>query len=145
MDEKDTTKNAEIRFRQGKTLYNQGRYDEAMVFLEQAVRMRDNKGDYYLLLAMTESKVPSLTKKAEKDFLKSIELEPWNPEGHVGLGLLYKREGLLARARKQFEKALEQDSEHNVAQREFHLMLEKDGKKGLKGLFGKDLFGHKKK
>lgn len=145
VDEKDTTKNAEIRFRQGKTLYNQGRYDEAMVFLEQAVRMRDNKGDYYLLLAMTESKVPSLTKKAEKDFLKSIELEPWNPEGHVGLGLLYKREGLLARARKQFEKALEQDSEHNVAQREFHLMLEKDGKKGLKGLFGKDLFGHKKK
>lgn len=146
VDEQDTSKLAEIRFRQGKTLYNQGRYEESLVYLEQAVRFKD-KSDYYLLLAMAESKIPSLSKKAEKDFLKATELEPWNPEAYVGLGLLYKREGLLMRAKKQFEKALEIDAEHKTARRELSSLAseKEEEKKGIKGFFTKDLFGTKKK
>jgi curved DNA-binding protein CbpA len=147
VDEKDRSKNAEIRFRQGKTLFSQGRYEEALVLLEEAVRLKDNKGDYFLLLAMAESKVPALSKKAEKDFLKAIEIESWNPEGFVGLGMLYKREGLLLRARKQFERALEIDSDHKAARQALAEMDERsEGKKsGFRGLFSKDLFGSKKK
>lgn len=145
-EEKDHGRNAEIRFRQGKTLFGQGRYDEAVVLLEEAVRLKDDKGDYYLLLAMTESKIPDLGRKAERDFRRAIEIEPWNPEGYVGLGYLYKREGLALRARKQFEKALEIDSEHKAARQGLE---ESDGKpearKSLKGILGKDLFGGKKK
>ena len=145
-DDKDKSKNAEIRFRQGKTLMSQGRFEEAVMFLEQAVRFNDTKGDYYLLLAMAESKVIALGKKAERDFLRAIELEPWNAEGHVGLGLLYKREGLLLRAKKEFEKALEIEGGHKVARSELRgLDEESDQKKGLKGLFSKDLFGSRKK
>lgn len=147
-DDKDRSKNAEIRFRQGKTLFNQGRYEEALVLLEEAVRLKDDKGDYFLLLAMAESKVPALSKKAERDFLKAIEMESWNPEGFVGLGLLYKREGLLLRARKQFERALEIDSEHKAARKALGEMEENPEsakKTGLKGFFSKDLFGSKKK
>jgi len=145
-DDRDKSKNAEIRFRQGKTLMSQGRYEEAVMFLEQAVRFNDTKGDYYLLLAMAESKVLALGKKAERDFLRAIELEPWNAEGHVGLGLLYKREGLLKRAKKEFEKALEVEAGHKVARSEIRgLDDDSDQKKGLKGLLSKDLFGSKKK
>jgi curved DNA-binding protein CbpA len=147
-DDKDRSKNAEIRFRQGKTLFNQGRYEEALVLLEEAVRLKDNKGDYFLLLAMAESKVPALSKKAERDFLKAIEMESWNPEGFVGLGLLYKREGLLLRARKQFDRALEIDSEHKAARKALGEMEDNPDaakKSGLKGFFSKDLFGSKKK
>jgi tetratricopeptide (TPR) repeat protein len=117
------------------------------VLLEEAVRLKDNKGDYFLLLAMAESKVPALSKKAEKDFLKAIEIESWNPEGFVGLGMLYKREGLLLRARKQFERALEIDSDHKAARQALAEMDERsEGKKsGFRGLFSKDLFGSKKK
>ncbi len=145
-EDKDRGRNAEIRFRQGKTLFGQGRYDEALVLLEEAVRLKDDKGDYYLLLAMAESKIPSLGRKAERDFRRAIEIEPWNPEGYVGLGYLYKREGLALRARKQFEKALEIDSEHKAARQGLEESDDKgEGRKSLKGILGKDLFGGKKK
>jgi tetratricopeptide (TPR) repeat protein len=147
-DDKDRSKNAEIRFRQGKTRFIQTRYDEALVLLEEAVRLKDDKGDYFLLLAMVESKIPELSKKAERDFLKAIELESWNPEGFVGLGYLYKREGLLLRARKQFEHALEIDSDHKAARQALSEMDEEKPeakKSGLKGILSKDLFGSKKK
>jgi tetratricopeptide (TPR) repeat protein len=143
-EEKDKSKNAEIRFRQGKTLFNQGRYEESLALLEEAVRLKDDKGDYYLLLAMAESKIPSFSKKAERDFLKAIEFEPWNPEGWVGLGCLYKKEGLLMRAKKQFEKALEIDADHKVARQELKTLSEKGDQK-KKGIWQKDLFGSKKK
>ncbi len=145
-DDKDRGKNAEIRFRQGKTLFSQGRYEEAQGLLEEAVRLKDDKGDYYLLLAMAESKVPSLSKKAERNFLRAIEIEAWNPEAYVGLGYLYKKEGLALRARKQFEKALEIDPEHNAARQGLdETNGASDGKKSKRGILGKDLFGGKKK
>ncbi|MCX6559527.1 MAG: DnaJ domain-containing protein [Candidatus Aminicenantes bacterium] len=144
-DDKDRGRNAEIRFRQGKTLFSQGRYEEALALLEEAVRLKDDKGDYYLLLAMAESKVPDLSKKAERNFLRAIEIEAWNPEAYVGLGYLYKREGLALRARKQFEKALELDPEHKAARQGLDETDGKvDGKKRRKGILSKDLFGGKK-
>jgi len=142
-EDKDKGKAADVRFRQAKTLFNAGRFEEAAALLEEAIRAKEGKGDYYLLLAMAESKVPSLAKKAERDYLKAIELEPWNPEPRVGLGVLFKKEGLSARAKKEFERALELEPEHRMARRELE---EIDGshKKGLKGLFSKDFFGKKK-
>jgi curved DNA-binding protein CbpA len=142
----DASKNAETRFRQGKTLFNQGRYEEAVVLIEEAVRLKDDKGDYFLLLAMAQTKVPSLSKKAERNFVRAIEIEPWNPEGFIGLGYLYKQVGLLLRARKQFEKALEIDADHAAARQAIEEIDGKsNNKKGRKGFFNKDLFGSKKK
>ena len=144
-DVQDSFRKAEIKFRQGKTLYGQGRFDEAIAYLEEAVRVRKDKGDYYLLLAMAESKVPTYVQKAEQDFLKAIQLEPWNPEGFVGLGLLYKAEGLQTKAIKQLEKALEAEPDHATAREALDELTGGAKKKGAKGLFGMDLFGSKKK
>jgi curved DNA-binding protein CbpA len=141
----DALKTADIKFRQGKTLYAQERYDEAVSLLEEAVRLRKNKGDFYLLLAMAESKIPSYRQKAEGDFLKAIGLEPWNPEGYVGLGYLYKNEGLMTKAARQFQKAIEADPDHKLAQQELHLINKGNRPKGLKGLLSISLFGSKKK
>ncbi|MGZ4886712.1 MAG: DnaJ domain-containing protein [Candidatus Aminicenantales bacterium] len=114
----DSVKKAEIKFRQGKTLFGMDRFDEAVSILEEAVRLRQDKADYFLLLAMAESKVPSYLLKAEGDFLKAVSLEPWNPEAYVGLGVLYKSEGLQTKALRQFEKALEADPDHAKARQE---------------------------
>jgi curved DNA-binding protein CbpA len=141
----DLLKRADIKFRQGKTLYGQERYDDAVVFLEEAVRLRKNKGDFYLLLAMAESKIPAFRNKAQEDFLKAISLEPWNPEAHVGLGFLYKNEGLLTKASKQFQKALEADPDHKLARQELLLINKGARPKGLKRLLSLDIFGSKKK
>jgi tetratricopeptide (TPR) repeat protein len=84
-------------------------YEEAIIFLEEAIRLRREKADYFLLLAMAESKLDAYKKKAEQDFLRAIELQPWNAEAYLGLGMLYMNEGLKIKARKQLEKALEID------------------------------------
>jgi curved DNA-binding protein CbpA len=143
-DVQDSFRKADIKFRQGKTLHGQARYDEAIAYLEEAVRVRKDKGDYFLLLAMCESHLTAYVRKAEQDFLKAIQLEPWNPEGYVGLGLLYKNEGLQTKAVKQLEKALEVEPGHSAA-REALDELTGGAKKGAKGLFKMDLFGSKKK
>ena len=143
-DAQDTYRKADTKFRQGKTLHGQGRYDDAIAYLEEAVRMRRDKGDYYLLLAMCESRIPAYVKKAEQDFLKAIQLEPWNAEGYVGLGMLYKTEGLQTKAIRQFEKALEAEPDHASAREALEELTGKT-KKAPKGLFGMDLFGSKKK
>jgi curved DNA-binding protein CbpA len=141
----DLLKRADTKFRQGKTLYGQERYNDAVVFLEEAVRLRKNKGDFYLLLAMAESKIPAFRNKAQEDFLKAISLEPWNPEGYVGLGFLYKSEGLLTKATKQFKKALEVDPDHKLARQELQ-QINKDARpKGLKRLLSLGIFESKKK
>lgn len=143
-DAQEMLRRADTKFRQGKTLHGQGRYDEAITYLEEAVRIRRDKADYYLLLAMCESRLPAYVQKAEQDFLKAIQLEPWNPEGYVGLGLLYKAEGLQTKAIKQFEKAVEADPDHASA-REALAELTGGRKKGAKGLFNLDFLGPKKK
>lgn len=143
-DAQDSLRKAEIKFRQGKTLYAQGRFDEAIAYLEESVRVRRDKGDYYLLLAMAESKLPAYVKKAEQDFQKAVNLEPWNPEGYVGLGMLYKTAGLQTKAIKQFEKAVEADRDHAAAREALQELTGGEKQKGLT-LFGMNLFGSKKK
>jgi curved DNA-binding protein CbpA len=143
-DVQEQYRRADIKFRQGKTLHGQGRYDEAISYLEEAVRMRRDKGDYFLLLGMCESRIKAYVKKAEQDFLKAIQLEPWNPEGYFGLGTLYKAEGMQTRAIKQYEKALEAEPDHAKA-REALEELTGGPKKGPKSIFQFDLFGSKKK
>lgn len=141
----DVGKKAELRFRQAKVLAGQTRYQEAIILLEEAIRLR-KKADYYLLLAQMEMKTPSLLRKAEQDFLNVIGLEPWKADGHVGLGLLYKNEGLTIRAVKCFKKAVEIDPENKRARTELEELGEGGKKKGgLKDLLSFDRFGAKKK
>jgi curved DNA-binding protein CbpA len=142
----DSVKKAEIKFRQAKTLFSMDRFDDAVSLLEEAVRLRRDKADYFLLLAMAESRVPSYLRKAEADFLKAISLEPWNPEAYVGLGVLYKNEGLQTKAIRQFERALGADHEHAKARQELaELDVGVKKKKGLQSLMSLDFFGVKKK
>jgi curved DNA-binding protein CbpA len=131
---KELEKKADIKYRQGRTLYNQERYEEALKLLEEVVRLKRNKAIYFLMLAMAKTKVPPFHKKAEEDFQKAIKLEPSNPECYIELGKYYKEEGFSDKAKKQFKKALEVDPEHHVALKELGL-TEKRKKKGIKGIF----------
>ena len=142
---KDVAKKADTKFRQAKTLYSQGRFEDAVVLLEEAVRLSKTKGGYFLLLALTETKIPAFRRKAEEHFQKAIELEPWNPEGFVGLGILYRQEGMNLKATKLFQKALEYDSDHETARKELEALSGGQKKTGLKGLFSTSIFGSKKK
>jgi len=161
-DRRGVAKKAEIKFRQAKTLYNQARYEEAMAYLDEAIRLDAHKSAYYRLLAMVETKIPTYTRKAEEHFMKSIKLEPWSPDGYLGLGIMYKNADLKIKAANQFNKALRVDPGNPTALKELKALGKSKSKggfketkdlkdllsfdvKGLKGVFKSDIFGKKKK
>jgi len=134
LDRKTLEQKADMKFLQGKNLYNQGKYEEALVLFEEAIRIKSNKANYFLFLAKTEAKVPSFQDKAEEDFNKALELEPWNAENFAALGEFYNQEGLSVKAKKQFKKALDIDPEHQMALKALGLTDTPGKKKGLKGI-----------
>ncbi len=142
---KDLEKRAEIKFRQGKTLYNQARYKEAQVFLEEAVRLDQNKGNYFLLLAMSQSRIRLYQRKAVENFKKAIKLQPWFPDAYFGLGMLYKKEGMPTLASSQFKKALNVDPDNKAALKELGLIDPKSKKKSLKDILPMHFFGQRKR
>ena len=137
-DARDDTKRAEVKFRQGKTLFDQTRFDEAVILLQEAIRLDSHKSQYFLLLAMTQSKIKQFQKKAVSNFQKAIELEPWNPDAYLGLGSLYRREGMPVMASKYLKKALQVDPDHRGARKELAELEGKKEKKGLKDLISLD-------
>jgi curved DNA-binding protein CbpA len=164
-DKRGVTKKAEIKFRQAKTLYNQARYEEAMAYLDEAIRLDAHKSSFFLLLAMVETKIPTYIRKAEAHFVKAINLEPWSPDGYLGLGIMYKNADLKIKAANQFNKALKVDPGNPSALKELKELDKSKSKggfkdikdvkdlkdllsfdvKGLKDKLSKDIFGKKKK
>ena len=144
LDKKEIEKKAEMKYRHGKSLFHQEKYDEALMFLEEAVRLRSNKASYFLLLGKVESKIPSFHEKAEEDLKKAIEIEPWNAENYLGLGKYYKQEGLMVKARRHIKKALDIDPEHKGALKALEIE-EEPKKKGIKRMLSFEGFGKTKK
>ncbi len=142
---RDWSKKAEIKFRQGKIAYKTGNYEESRILFEEAVRRQPNKGAYYIWLALVESKIPARRKKSEHNFRKALQLEPWNIDAYLGLGLLYRKVGLHIKARKQFEQVLKIDSDNATALRELDLVKKTKKKLDVKDLLQMDIFPKKKK
>ncbi len=125
---------ANALFRKGQKLYDEGKFGGAAALFQESVHLDNQRAEYYLWLARAEAKVPTLVKKAVKDYQQAARLDPRNPEAAVGLGLLYKKEGLLNLAAKQFETAAEIDPAHPIVKRELEGLRKPEKKKGLFGL-----------
>jgi len=95
--------------------------NSAIDLLKTAVRMEPGKAEYYSALGMALAEKPHRLHEAREMCEKALEMEPYNVENHINLGLVYKKAGLHARARKQFENALRWDPEHPVAMNELGL------------------------
>lgn len=144
-EKSNAKKKAEVQFRKGKTLYDQSRFKEALVFLEEAVRLDTRQANYFLLLALTQAKIEMYHQQAEKNFLRSIEMAPWNAESYAGLGLMYKKAGLRVKAERYFRKALSIDSDHKAARSQLAELTAKSQKKSLKDYLSMDIFSKKDK
>jgi curved DNA-binding protein CbpA len=106
---------ASLYYRKAKSLYSQKKFPEASSFLEEAVRNDASKAPYFLLLGLSQSNIPNLRRVAEKNLQKVVEMEPWNAEPLVALGLLFLAEKMDKRAENFFRKALAIDPDHEVA------------------------------
>ncbi len=106
---------AKLLYKKAKTLYNMGKYWEAASYLEEAVKNDPNKAQYFLLLGMTQSKIPSMVRVAEENFKKAMEMEPWNAEPFVAMGIMFFNQGLTKRAEGFLKKSLSIDPDNKAA------------------------------
>jgi len=132
---------ASILYRKAKTLYNQKKYWEAATLLEEAIRYSPNKPAYFLMLGLSQSNIPSFKRMAEQNLQKVIELEPWNAEPYLAMGLLFLTENLPKRAERFLKKALSINPEHALAKKKVQELY---GIPAKKRSFG-SIFGKKKK
>jgi tetratricopeptide (TPR) repeat protein len=124
---------AEASYRKGSALFQKSRYEEALSCLLEAIRLGDNKASYFRLLGRTKSRIPFYRKQAEAAFGEVVRLEPWNAEGYIDLGIFYREEGLLIKAGRQFEKALNIEPDNRTARAELKNI--RSVKKGSKNIF----------
>lgn len=108
---------AKIIYRKAKTLQMQKDYPKAILAVKEAIKLDPDTASYYLMLGMCQAEVPMYRREAEQSLLKAAEMENWNAEPLVALGMLFYNERLMNRAEGYFRKALELENNHPVARR----------------------------
>jgi curved DNA-binding protein CbpA len=103
---------------QGVQHYQQRDFFSAVQHFREAVRMQPAVAKYRHSLARALMRNPRWRKESEEQFLKAIELDEFNADYRVSLGLLYLEGGFPRKAEAQFRDALAWDSENRTAQRE---------------------------
>lgn len=117
-DEGSAGPSVEAQVQTGLQAFRKGDFKAAAHFFETAVKAAPTQSNYHLLLAKTLTQVPGRQRDAETHYKKAIELDPSGVEHYLGLGLLYKKSGMIQRAQRQFEEALIWDPENKTAQEE---------------------------
>lgn len=150
LKEVDPEEKARGIYRKAKTLYTVKNYPLAIKALEEAVNLDPQKPDYYLLLGMSQTQIPDQKRKAEVNLQKAAEMESWNAEPFVALGMLFLSERLVKRAEGYFRRALELEPAHALAKKKLDEIVGPEVKKmdKVQEKLGKVLptfFGKKKK
>ncbi len=74
----------------------------------------DPQAEYHALIGNIQVRNPDKRwqRQAEDNYLKSIELDSWNPDYRVSLARLYRTQGRRNKAKKVLEQALEITPNH---------------------------------
>ena len=117
LKEEDPAEKAREIHRKAKTLFSMQNYPVAVKIMEEAIHLDPTRADYFLLLGRCQAKIPELKNKAEATLRKASEMESWNAEPYVELGLLFYSERFLKRAEGYFRRALEIEPNHAAAKK----------------------------
>jgi len=115
--QEQNTRLAEKYEQKAREYFNEKDYHNCIQFCRLAVSFGGETGSVMMLMAEALEKNPHTKwqRMAEDCYVKACELEPYNAEYLVSLGLFYQRHGFDHRARRQFEKALEILPGHDAA------------------------------
>ncbi|HYV04811.1 MAG TPA: DnaJ domain-containing protein [Blastocatellia bacterium] len=111
---------AEQFYSQGRGLYEKKQYHGAVHMLREAVKLDPTRAPYHFHLGMALVRNPRTRHEAEGHLGKAAELDPYNAQIRVQLGLLYKEVGLAKKAANYFREALALDPDNKTAKRESH-------------------------
>jgi curved DNA-binding protein CbpA len=122
---------AELCYQQGRARFERKEYHAAVHLLREAIKLDPSRAPYHYHLGLALIRNPRTRRDAELHLSRAAELEPYNAQIRVKLGILYKEAGLSKRAEHFFREALQMDPENRVAQRE--LSSEAARSKGASG------------
>lgn len=140
----DTTDEEKARemFRKAKTAFQQRQYTGTATIMKSVVQLDDTKAEYFLLLGLSQTNVPTERREAEQNLNRAAEMETWNAEPMAGLGMLFYSEKLYSKAAYYFRKALELEPHHETAKKKLQEIAPDDNasivdkvKKGLGKVF----------
>ncbi|HZM85805.1 MAG TPA: DnaJ domain-containing protein [Blastocatellia bacterium] len=109
---------AEVYYQQGRARFERKEYHAAVHLLREAIKLDPNRAPYHYHLGIALIRNPRTRRDAEMHLSKAAELEPYNAQIRVKLGLLYKEAGLMKRADQYFREALRMDPDNRAAKRE---------------------------
>lgn len=109
---------AEVYYQQGRARFERKEYHAAVHLLREAIKLDPSRAPYHYHLGIALIRNPRTRRDAEQHLSRAAELEPYNAQIRVKLGLLYKEAGLSKRAEGYFREALQMDPENRVAKRE---------------------------
>ena len=109
---------AEVYYQQGRARFERKEYHAAVHLLREAIKLDPSRAPYHYHLGLALIRNPRTRRDAELHLSKAAELEPYNAQIRVKLGLLYKEAGLSKRAEAFFREAIQMDPDNRVAQRE---------------------------
>jgi tetratricopeptide (TPR) repeat protein len=137
-------------YRKAKTLYGQKKYVLGSKAMEEAISFDSTKPDYFHLLGLCQSYVPEYRRDAEVNLKKAAEMEGWNAEHQVALGMLFYNVRLFKRAEAYFRKAVELEPNHMLANKKLRELGAPESKpldkaKEQLGKIFPTFFGKKKK
>jgi curved DNA-binding protein CbpA len=106
-DDKKIT--AKMKFSEGLSYLKKKNYEQALIFLGQALYLDNSISGYHFYYGIALLKNKRI-KDAEDSIKKALQFEPYNSEYVAELGHLYLQLGFKTRAKNTFEKALKYDS-----------------------------------
>jgi Flp pilus assembly protein TadD len=112
---------AEVYYQQGRARFERKEYHAAVHLLREAIKLDPSRAPYHYHLGIALIRNPRTRRDAEHHLAKAAELEPYNAQVRVKLGLLYKEAGLSKRADHYFREALQLDPDNRVARREMNI------------------------
>jgi len=109
---------AELYYQQGRARFERKEYHAAVHLLREAIKLDPSRAPYHYHLGIALIRNPRTRRDAEIHLSKAAELEPYNAQIRVKLGILYKEAGLFKRAEHYFREALQMDPDNRAARRE---------------------------
>ncbi len=142
-DDLPPAEKASTAYKTAQNYYKKNELVKACALLEEAVKNDAEKSNYHYLLGVCQASISHKRRDAEKSFLKSAELNPWDSKPFVALARFFIQEGLKSRAIHYVQKALEIDPENKHVIK-MHENLTGKGKKNAGSVPFGWLFGKKK-
>lgn len=111
--ETESVRSLESVLEQGRSLYDQRKFQEAKAVFEEAVRLKSRSGDARYWLGLTHYETGD-DREAAKQLRIAVRHDRRNPDVHFALGRTYMRmKNRMVDARKSFKQALRYDPEHS--------------------------------